>query len=86
MRVEDSNLWSKKVTVLEEVSPRPYCIQTEDGQILRRNRRSLLKTQEILQQRGEGVVATSADPPPSATDSSVSAEQANTSPVLRWSA
>uniref|UniRef100_A0A8C5EM65 Integrase catalytic domain-containing protein n=1 Tax=Gouania willdenowi TaxID=441366 RepID=A0A8C5EM65_GOUWI len=87
VRVEDSNIWSKKATVLEEVGPRSYTVQTEDGQILRRNCRSLLKTQETLQQREvEGVVTVPVDPPPSATDSSVSAEQTNTSPVLRRSA
>ena len=57
--MEDSNIWSKKAAVLEEVSPRSYWVQKEDGQIVRRNRRSLLKTQETLQQgEGEGVVMT----------------------------
>lgn len=44
VRLEDSYNWGKKATVLEEVSPRSYTVRTEDGQILRRNRRSLLKT------------------------------------------
>lgn len=30
--------------VLQEVAPRSYTVITDDGQILRRNRRSLLKT------------------------------------------
>lgn len=46
MRVEDTNCWDKKAVVLEEVSPRSYVVRTESGQILRRNRRSLLKAQE----------------------------------------
>uniref|UniRef100_A0A3B5RDT7 Integrase catalytic domain-containing protein n=1 Tax=Xiphophorus maculatus TaxID=8083 RepID=A0A3B5RDT7_XIPMA len=36
----------RKATVLKEVSPRSYELQTDDGQVLRRNRKSLLKTQE----------------------------------------
>uniref|UniRef100_A0A3B5R1Y6 Integrase catalytic domain-containing protein n=1 Tax=Xiphophorus maculatus TaxID=8083 RepID=A0A3B5R1Y6_XIPMA len=45
-RVEDRGTWERKATVLKEVSPRSYEIQTDGGQVLRRNRRSLLKTQE----------------------------------------
>ncbi|XP_054864601.1 uncharacterized protein K02A2.6-like [Amphiprion ocellaris] len=48
VRVEDSNIWTKKATVLEEVNPRSYNVKTEDGLILRRNRRSLLHTSETL--------------------------------------
>lgn len=78
VRVEDSNTWSKKATVLAEVSARSYAVKTEDGQILRRNRRSLLKTRDTVTARS--------DPLPPVTDNSVSAEQTNTSPVLRRSA
>ncbi|KAL0147186.1 hypothetical protein M9458_057509, partial [Cirrhinus mrigala] len=38
--------WSKRATVLEEVNPKSYMVRTEDGQILRRNLRSLLKMKE----------------------------------------
>ncbi|XP_039890321.1 uncharacterized protein K02A2.6-like [Simochromis diagramma] len=43
VRVEDQNGWNTKATVLEEVAPRSFNVRTEDGQIIRRNRRSLLK-------------------------------------------
>lgn len=91
VRVGDFNIWSRKATVLEEVGPRSYTVKTEDGQILRRNRRSLLKTPETLQQHEEEpqqheeelqkhdsgqVVTASADLHPTAADSSVSAEAA----------
>ncbi|KAI7804246.1 hypothetical protein IRJ41_003255 [Triplophysa rosa] len=48
VRLENNNTWNKRATVLEEVNPRSYTVKTEDGQILRRNRRSLLKTQETM--------------------------------------
>ena len=44
VRIEDADGWSTKATVLQEVAPRSYTLKTDDGQILRRNRRSLLKT------------------------------------------
>lgn len=47
--IQDYNTWTKKATVLDEVNPRSYTARTEDGQILRRNQRTLLKTQETLQ-------------------------------------
>lgn len=54
VRLEDSNTWTKKATVLEEVKPRSYTVRTEDGQILRRNRRSLLKTKETVENTHTG--------------------------------
>lgn len=54
VRLEDSNTWTKKATVLEEVKPRSYTVRTEDGQILRRNRRSLLKTKETAENTHTG--------------------------------
>ena len=63
VRVEDSNYWSKKATVLKEVGPRSYTVRTEDGQILRRNRRSLLKTPETLEQSADNELCTTAAPP-----------------------
>lgn len=48
VRVEDANCWDRKAVVLEEVNPRSYVVRTENGQILRRNRKSLLETQESL--------------------------------------
>ncbi|KAL1264137.1 hypothetical protein QQF64_004492 [Cirrhinus molitorella] len=54
VRLEDNNTWSRRATVLEEVNPRSYTVKTEDGQILRRNRRSLLKTQEAIQVENSG--------------------------------
>lgn len=44
VRIEDPDGWKTKGTVLQEVAPRSYTVRTEAGQVLRRNRRSLLKT------------------------------------------
>lgn len=60
VRIQDSNTWTKKATVLEEVSPKSYNVRTEDGQILRRNRRSLLKTPDTFQ--GQTTEASQEDP------------------------
>ena len=43
VRIAEPTGWKKKATVLKEVNPRSYLVQTEDGQTLRRNRQSLLK-------------------------------------------
>uniref|UniRef100_A0A3B3QWT0 Integrase catalytic domain-containing protein n=1 Tax=Paramormyrops kingsleyae TaxID=1676925 RepID=A0A3B3QWT0_9TELE len=48
VRLGDCSIWSSRATVLEEVNPRSYTVRTEDGQILRRNRRRLLKTKETV--------------------------------------
>ncbi len=53
VRVEDQGTWERKATVLKEVSPRSYEVQTDDGQVLRRNWRSLLKTQGHSQEQGQ---------------------------------
>lgn len=39
---DNTNTWAQKATVLNEVQPRSYNIQTEDGAVLRRNRRDIL--------------------------------------------
>uniref|UniRef100_A0A0S7ESR5 Gypsy retrotransposon integrase-like protein 1 n=1 Tax=Poeciliopsis prolifica TaxID=188132 RepID=A0A0S7ESR5_9TELE len=44
VRIQDDEGWKTKATILQEVAPRSFEVKTEDGQILRRNRRSLLKT------------------------------------------
>lgn len=44
VRIEDDEGWNTKATVLQEVAPRSFTVRTEDGQVFRRNRRSLLKT------------------------------------------
>uniref|UniRef100_A0AAQ5Y149 Integrase catalytic domain-containing protein n=1 Tax=Amphiprion ocellaris TaxID=80972 RepID=A0AAQ5Y149_AMPOC len=46
VRIEGPDCWGRKATVLSEVGPRSYIVETEDGRTFRRNRRSLLKTQE----------------------------------------
>ena len=89
VRIQDSNPWTKRAPFLEEVSPRSYNVRTEDGQTLSRNRRSLLKTQERLQEQpNETAMEDSADTAsaetPPATYSSEPAEQ-NGLPVLRRS-
>uniref|UniRef100_A0A3B5B3G0 Integrase catalytic domain-containing protein n=1 Tax=Stegastes partitus TaxID=144197 RepID=A0A3B5B3G0_9TELE len=75
VRLEDSNNWTKKATVLEEVSPRSYTVKTEDGQVLRRNRRSL----------EEDPVCTSASAEPLPVSDEHSADQTPSTPVLRRS-
>ena len=66
VRLQESKYWNKKATVLEEVAPRSYNVRTEDGQVLRRNRRSLLKTPETLEQSADDELCTTtrAAPPP----------------------
>lgn len=46
-------LWDRRATVLREVCPRSFVVKTDNGQVLRRNRRSLLKTQDIETQAEE---------------------------------
>ena len=87
VRIHDSTSWSKKATVLEEVSPRSYNVKTEDGQVLRRNRRSLLKTPDTWQEQteedssGDPAFTASDDPPPADQQSAVETDL----PVLRRS-
>lgn len=87
VRIQDSNTWTKKATMLEEVSPRSYNVRTEDGQILRRNRRSLLKTQDTFQEQTDeasqedSACTASAEPSP---DAHQRAEKTDL-PVLRRS-
>ncbi len=45
-RIEGPDFWARKATVLSEVGPRSFVVKTENGQVLRRNGRSLLKTQD----------------------------------------
>uniref|UniRef100_A0A672S0A1 Integrase catalytic domain-containing protein n=1 Tax=Sinocyclocheilus grahami TaxID=75366 RepID=A0A672S0A1_SINGR len=72
VRLEDHSTWSKRATVLDEVNPISYTVRTEDGQILRRNRRSLLKTKETV------LVDTSTED----TGCAVSQKTSETLPVL----
>ncbi|XP_040915366.1 uncharacterized protein K02A2.6-like [Toxotes jaculatrix] len=53
VRIEGPHSWDRKATVLSEVGPRSFVVKTENGQVLRRNRRSLLKTQNIEYQDEE---------------------------------
>lgn len=69
---------------MEEVAPRSYTVKTEEGQMLRRNLRSFLKTQELLKQ-DDPTVTTSADSPSLESESGEPVEQAQTSPTLRIS-
>lgn len=50
VRIQDRDAWNRKATVLQEVGPRSYEVRTEEGFILRRNRRNLLKTKETFQE------------------------------------
>ena len=56
VRIEEPHGWNRKAVVLKEVSPRSYTVRTEDGQVFRRNRRSLLKTQEPWQKTSHAEV------------------------------
>ncbi|ROL43006.1 hypothetical protein DPX16_5559 [Anabarilius grahami] len=49
VRIRSDVNWSKKATVMQEVAPRSYTVKTNDGQILRRNRRDLLKTEKDVE-------------------------------------
>lgn len=53
VRIEGPNFWARKTTVLSEVGPRSFVIKTVNGQVLGRNRRSLLKTQDNENQTEE---------------------------------
>ena len=53
VRIEDPDAWTRKATVLSEVDPRSYTVRTENGQVLRRNRRSLLKSQENIEEHSQ---------------------------------
>ncbi|MEQ2245104.1 hypothetical protein ILYODFUR_024073 [Ilyodon furcidens] len=50
-RIEDANSWNRKAIVLEEVGPRSFKVMTGDGQVIGRNRRSLLKARESFEER-----------------------------------
>lgn len=85
VRVEDANIWEKRATVLEEVNPRSYNVKTEDGLILRRNRRSLLYTQKTMGP-SEGQCDDNNTPPEPTTPVKDSVEQRDQSPIVRRSA
>lgn len=53
-----TNTWSQKGTVLSQVQPRSYTIRTEEGAVLRRNRRDLLKGPATARQGTETVEQT----------------------------
>jgi hypothetical protein len=42
----DNGRWSNRAVVVKEIAPRSYIVKTENGSLLRRNRRDLLKTSE----------------------------------------
>jgi hypothetical protein len=42
--------WTRKAKVLHEVAPNSYLVLTEEGRVLRRNRRHLLRTKEEFRQ------------------------------------
>uniref|UniRef100_A0A3B3C851 Integrase catalytic domain-containing protein n=1 Tax=Oryzias melastigma TaxID=30732 RepID=A0A3B3C851_ORYME len=85
VRLQDANIWKDRAPVLEEVGPRSYTVKMEDGVVLRRNRRSLLKTQETsdLPERDHapaGSVPVEVSPPDQ--ENSESLGQTQTSPVV----
>ncbi len=44
VRIQNSDNWRLKGEVMKEVAPRSYLVETESGNLLRRNRRDLLST------------------------------------------
>lgn len=70
VRLKDkTNTWAQKATVLTEIQPRSYNIQTEDGAVLRRNRRDLHTGPATADQSVESAKQpqhTLEDPPPEA--------------------
>ena len=53
LRTGEKKVWNEKAVVHAQVTPRSYKIQTEEGSILRRNRRALLKVRETFEDRRE---------------------------------
>ena len=52
VRVRKDNKWETKGYVIVHLSPRSYKIRTEDGRLIRRNRRQLMKTIESCNKSG----------------------------------
>jgi len=52
VRIKNHDGWKTKATVLQEVAPKSFIVRTEEGQVFKRNRRSLLKTQETFPEIG----------------------------------
>ena len=52
VRVRKDNKWETKSCVIVQLSPRSYEIRTDDGRVIRRNRRQLMKTIESCNNSG----------------------------------
>ena len=87
VRIEDPGGWKTKATVLQEVAPRSFTVRTEEGQIFRRNRRSLLKTPETDEELSEAQSESESIPPPATTHSETPTQHTPSPqpPVLRRS-
>uniref|UniRef100_A0A3Q2Q5W3 Integrase catalytic domain-containing protein n=1 Tax=Fundulus heteroclitus TaxID=8078 RepID=A0A3Q2Q5W3_FUNHE len=48
VRIQNQDACNRKATVLQEVGPRAYEVKTEEGHVVRRNCRCLLKTKETF--------------------------------------
>ena len=53
VKIEGPDCWDRKAIVLSEVGPRSFVVKTKNGQVLRSNRRSLLKARGIEHQAEE---------------------------------
>ncbi len=94
-RVEDTKQHPFCPSSLQEVNLKSYVVRTENGQILRRNRRSLLKTQETNQTLADKIgeeilVSPEEQVSPSMQSSSIPLDngdsaETNDSPILRSS-
>lgn len=76
VRIEEPDAWNRKAVVLKEVGPRSYTVRTEDGQVFRRNRRCLLRTQETFQKQSHAQVT---NPPDAQKDVHPTEHQTSTS-------
>ena len=84
VRIEEPGGWKTKATVLQEVAPRSFTVRTEEGQIFRRNRRSLLKTPET-EELSEAQSEPDSIPPPPIHSPTPTQHTSPPPPVLRRS-
>ena len=84
VRIEEPGGWKTKATVLQEVAPRSFTVRTEEGQIFRRNRRSLLKTPET-EELSEAQSEPDSIPPPPIHSPTPTQHTSPPTPVLRRS-
>ena len=85
VRIEEPGGWKTKATVLQEVAPRSFTVRTEEGQIFRRNRCSLLKTPETVEELSEAQSESESIPLPTTDSQTTHTQHSPSTPVLRKS-